>query len=581
MKKLVSVFLTLFLLTFGSTCLFSIIKVGDEIAEKVETTHPYMGGHGVVFEREFHWPNAGYIAIHFSNFNLRPGDYLEISSPDGQFGYLYDGRGKVVRDGQAVLSEFWASHIPGDTAVVKLHARNPKGGWGFTIDKWVHGYEQHVIQALMIGDEEDIANIQAICNSDDKKWAKCYLGTTMYEKARAVARLLMNGSTACTGWLLGSEGHLMTNNHCIGSQSTADNTDYEFMAEGATCTTGCASWLACPGVVEATSGSLIKSDSSLDYSLVLLPTNITSTYGYLQFRDTLPTIGERMYIPQHPGAWGKQLAVDSDVDGGFCVVYSTNQTPCTGGPGDIGYYCDTAGGSSGSPVLAYGDHLVISLHHCATCPNRGLQIPPIITHMGSALPNDAIGGCALPPPAAPSNLTANAVACNQVDLAWNDNSNDESGFDIERSTNGVNFVGIASVGADITSFSDTTVAENTTYWYRVKANNCGGDSGYSNVASDTTPTCPCVTPAAPSGVKAKGLPGRISLSWTDNSNNEDGFRIYRGLSPSTLSLVVTVGPNTTSYLDTGLQSKTTYYYKVCAYNTCGEACSAIVSGTTK
>src|SRR3546814_8117553 len=52
---------------------------------------------------------------------------------------------------------------------------------------------------------------------------------------------------------------------------------------------------------------------------------------------------------------------------------------CSGGANDIGYYCDTQGGSSGSPVIAYNDHLVVSLHHCANCPNRGVPIQAVIT----------------------------------------------------------------------------------------------------------------------------------------------------------------------------------------------------------
>ncbi|UCH96096.1 MAG: trypsin-like peptidase domain-containing protein, partial [Candidatus Aminicenantes bacterium] len=308
-KFLVFLMVVSLIMTF-STFLFSKIKVGEEVLERFETAHPYKGGGGVVLEKIYHWPEAGYISLHVANFELAPGDYMEISSPDGKYFYLYNGKGKVVRGGQAVISEFWVTHIPGDTAIVKLHSRNPKGGWGFVIDKWVHGFERGYIQAVLT--EMEDAEIEAICNSDDKEWAKCYEGTTMYDKGRAVARLLMNGSSACTGWLVGSEGHLMTNYHCIGSQSTADNTDYEFMAEGATCTTNCAAWLACPGTVEATSGTVIKSDYDLDYTLILLPTNITGTYGYLQLRDTLPTIGERIYIVQHPGAWGKQLGVWSD-----------------------------------------------------------------------------------------------------------------------------------------------------------------------------------------------------------------------------------------------------------------------------
>jgi hypothetical protein len=562
----------------GSTCLHSRVTVGEHVFEAVNSPHPYPGR--TVWEHVFHSPNAGYISIHFSKFDLRPGDYVEISSPDGKFYYTYREKGKVVRGGAAVLSEFWASHIPGDTAIMRLYSHSRRGGWGIEVDQWVRGFEPGYIDAVLSGLEEE-AQLEAICSGDDKEWAKCYEGTTMYDKARAVCRLLMNGSSACTGWLLGSEGHVMTNNHCIGSQSTADNTDYEFMAEGG-CTTNCASWLACPGTVEATSGTLIKNDYDLDYTLILLPTNITGTYGYLQLRDTLPILDERIYIPQHPGAWGKQLAVVSDVDGPYAKIYTTNATPCIGGPGDIGYYADTAGGSSGSPVLAYTDHLVVSLHHCANCPNRGLPIPAIITHLGSSLPNDAIGGVIPPdPPAAPTGLSANASACDQIDLAWTDNADNETGFTIERSTNGTTFSELDTVGANVTNYSDTTVAENTTYWYRVKAYNGAGDSAYSNTASDTTPTCPVTPPAAPTNLKAKQKGKRIELTWTDNSSDENGFRIYRGLSAGSLSLLATVGPNTTVYNDTTYIPKTTYYYKVCAYNANGEGCSSVISFTTK
>jgi hypothetical protein len=78
------------------------------------------------------------------------------------------------------------------------------------------------------------------------------------------------------------------------------------------------------------------------------------------------------------------------------------------------------------------------------------------------------------------------------------------------------------------------------------------------------------------------LPNLHCFVWTtDNSNNEDGFKIYRGDSPSTLTLTDTVGPNTTSCEDTELTRKTVYYYQVCAYNAEGEGCSAIIETKTK
>jgi hypothetical protein len=376
-----------------SPSLLAKIKVGEEVSQRFETPHPYKGEKGVVWQQEFHWPNAGYIAVHFAEFDLAGSDYVEISSPNGKHVYKYKDKGKKVKHGKESIEKFWATHIPGDTAIVKLVSKNTKNARGFVIDKWARGYERQYIQAVLSSVEEDeMSKIKAICSGDDKEWAKCYPGTAMYDKSKAVCRLLIGGTTACTGWLLGSEGHVVTNNHCIDNQDDANNTDYEFMAEGADCTTNCSGWGACPGTVEADAGTLVKTDYDLDYSLILLPTNVTSSYGYLQLRSTLAAVGERIYLPQHPGAMGKQIAVNSDVDGPYAKIYSTNQTPCHGGPGDIGYYADTGGGSSGAPVIAYSDNLVVALHHCANCPNRGVPVLSIITHMGASLPADAVSG---------------------------------------------------------------------------------------------------------------------------------------------------------------------------------------------
>lgn len=94
-----------------------------------------------------------------------------------------------------------------------------------------------------------------------------------------------------------------------------------------------------------------------------------------------------------------------------------------------------------------------------------------------------------PPPAAPSNLIASAISGTQINLSWTDNSGNESGFRIERCTGSTctNFVQIAEVTANITSFPNTGLAKNTTYRYRVRSFNGSGNSAYSNIASATTP----------------------------------------------------------------------------------------------
>jgi len=62
----------------------------------------------------------------------------------------------------------------------------------------------------------------------------------------------------------------------------------------------------------------------------------------------------------------------------------------------------------------------------------------------------------------------------------------------------------------------------------------------------------------------------VSLEWSDNANNEDGFRIYRDG-----SIIATLRSNSTIYQDTGLEAGKTYRYSVTAYNEAGEsgACS--------
>src|SRR4029450_3673278 len=92
------------------------------------------------------------------------------------------------------------------------------------------------------------------------------------------------------------------------------------------------------------------------------------------------------------------------------------------------------------------------------------------------------------PPAAPSNLTATAISGTQINLAWQDNSNNENGFKIERCQGNscTNFAEIAQVGANVTVFSDTGLTPDTQYGYRVRAFNALGDSPYSNIVRKKT-----------------------------------------------------------------------------------------------
>jgi hypothetical protein len=91
------------------------------------------------------------------------------------------------------------------------------------------------------------------------------------------------------------------------------------------------------------------------------------------------------------------------------------------------------------------------------------------------------------PPAAPSSLIATAVSRSQINLTWIDNAANETGFEIERSTDGTAFAQIGTVGADITSVADTGLKSNKTYYYRIRAYHAADQSAYSNITAAKTP----------------------------------------------------------------------------------------------
>jgi hypothetical protein len=88
----------------------------------------------------------------------------------------------------------------------------------------------------------------------------------------------------------------------------------------------------------------------------------------------------------------------------------------------------------------------------------------------------------------------------QFTLTWTDNSTNETGFTVERAP-GLNattgWLVLNNVGANVTSYVDAGLPNETSYSYRLCAYNTAGKSGYSNTASGTTPPNLPSTPSAP------------------------------------------------------------------------------------
>jgi hypothetical protein len=128
------------------------------------------------------------------------------------------------------------------------------------------------------------------------------------------------------------------------------------------------------------------------------------------------------------------------------------------------------------------------------------------------------------PPAAPTNLALEPLrALETMRLTWTDNASDETGFKIERSTDGTNFTEIADLTtANTITYDDTDLPEATTYHYRVLAYNANGNSSFSNVAQGTTGSAGLNTV---NSVEINVYPNPTSIFLTVELENESSFKI--------------------------------------------------------
>ena len=171
-------------------------------------------------------------------------------------------------------------------------------------------------------------------------------------------------------------------------------------------------------------------------------------------------------------------------------------------------------------------------------------------------------------PNRPTSLSATTASWQRIDLKWADNSNNENHFEVQQSSvsGSSGFNTIKTTADNIKTYAATGLKGNTKYWFRVRAQNGNGNSDWSNVDSATT--FDQYPPDAPTGLTAVAVnDDKITLNWTDNSNNEDGFRIHQSSDGTTWTSIHDTGANATSYSVTGLRGNRTYYFRVRAFNT--------------
>lgn len=175
-------------------------------------------------------------------------------------------------------------------------------------------------------------------------------------------------------------------------------------------------------------------------------------------------------------------------------------------------------------------------------------------------------------PPAPTGVTATPATTTRIDLAWTDNTPNETGTRIYR-CEGVgctDFSELAAVGAGVVSYTDSSVKNNTSYSYKLFVEKSGDwQSPFSAVATAVTPA-----PVPPVLQSVTALSeGRVKLAWTDGNSDESGYRIERCSGAACTFqagegyFAFQVAADTTTVEDAPLVPNSTYRYRVRAFKT--------------
>jgi len=320
-------------------------------------------------------PDAGYVKVHFERLLLNTGDFVTVSSPDGAESYLYEES----------LIDQWATSITGDTAVVELHRESGSGGspaLGALIDKAAYGFTAEEVDGLAQERADQARPEESVCQGDEKRPSVCYRTShpTVASHAEPVARLLIDGTVLCTAFRVGEENRLLTNHHCFTETQEAQDTEVWFGYDCVACGADLAN-----APVKVRGEEVLATSKSLDYTLFTVDDFARiERFGFLELSDEPAHSREAIYIPQHPAGRPAEIAMESSVDGGNCLVENEVYDGYVVGS-DVSYYCDTEFGSSGSPVLSRESHEVIALHHFGGCPNSGVNAKLIKDEIGDLI----------------------------------------------------------------------------------------------------------------------------------------------------------------------------------------------------
>jgi chitodextrinase len=166
-------------------------------------------------------------------------------------------------------------------------------------------------------------------------------------------------------------------------------------------------------------------------------------------------------------------------------------------------------------------------------------------------------------PGTPGTPSASNVTSSSVSLSWAASSGTVSNYLIERAT-GATSTSFSQVGTSTSpSFTNTGLAANTTYRYRVRATNSAGTSAYSGIVNVTTSGSQSQVPGTPGTPTASNVTASsLSLSWSASSGTVSTYLIERATGATSTSFSQIGTSTSPSFTNTGLAANTTYRYRV-------------------
>ncbi|MGC9450210.1 MAG: putative Ig domain-containing protein [Oceanipulchritudo sp.] len=192
--------------------------------------------------------------------------------------------------------------------------------------------------------------------------------------------------------------------------------------------------------------------------------------------------------------------------------------------------------------------------------------------------DDVTANIRLSPPASPVNFAVSTLSDTELVLTWEDLSLNEEGFRIERATTADGpFTALPDLAADTTVFIDSGLLPLSEYFYRVSSFNGFGDSAPTAVVSMTTLAEGLSVPSTPGGLAGSLVDRNISLTWTDASDVEFGYRVYRAVGAGNFVLIAEIAADSAAYIDSGRPVGENLRYRVTAFNDLGESLAAEIA----